>query len=87
MGQDQKELSDHPDKKDKEDDKDHNGPPFAKRRVSSCALADLLGNTFGDFRQPLAKPAKSALDSATEEVQKYRAAYSLPLSESSLGWW
>lgn len=45
------------------------GGPFAERRVSSCVLAELLGNTFGDARQPLEKPQKSALDSTTEKVQ------------------
>lgn len=51
MRQDQKELSDDDcacaSDKDKEADEDHNGPPLAKRR-SPCALAELLGNTFGD---------------------------------------
>lgn len=62
-------------------------PPSAKRRVSSCALAELLGNTFGDARQAPAPPEKSAFERAEKEVQKYNTAAPLPLSESPLDWW
>lgn len=60
----------------------------AKRR-GSCALAELLGNTFGAVRQApgLAPPEKSAHDRAEEEVKDCSAAATLPLPESPLDWW
>ncbi|KAJ8395865.1 hypothetical protein AAFF_G00027480 [Aldrovandia affinis] len=50
------------------------GPPPAKR---TCALADLLGDTFGDVREA---PEKSFFDQAEEEIKKYTEAAPLPLS-------
>lgn len=60
-------------------------PPPSKRR-GSCALAELLGNTFGDARQVpgLVPPEKSAFDRAEEEVKAYSTAASLSLSENPL---
>ncbi|XP_041642341.1 E3 SUMO-protein ligase ZBED1-like [Cheilinus undulatus] len=63
------------------------GPPSAKRRVS-CALDELLGNTFGETsRQAPALQEKSAFENAAEEVKEYSRAAPLPLSESPLEWW
>lgn len=92
MRLDQEELFDDcaPDEVEEEqieEDGDPQGPPSAKRRVSSCALAELLGNTFGDARQAPAPPEKSAFERAEKEVQKYNTAAPLPLSESPLDWW
>ncbi|KAJ8358275.1 hypothetical protein AAFF_G00018400 [Aldrovandia affinis] len=57
------------------------GPPPAKR---TCALADLLGDTFGDVREA---PEKSFFDQAEEEIKKYIEAAPLPLSGNPLDWW
>ncbi|XP_078022888.1 E3 SUMO-protein ligase ZBED1-like [Epinephelus lanceolatus] len=88
--QDQEELGDcaaaAEEGQNKGGDRDSQGPPSAKRRVSS-ALDELLGNTFGDTRQAPAPPEKTAYDSAAEEVKEYNRAAPLPLSESPLDWW
>ncbi|KAJ8410623.1 hypothetical protein AAFF_G00195270 [Aldrovandia affinis] len=57
------------------------GPPPAKR---TCALADLLGDTFGVVREA---PEKSFFDQAEEEIKKYTEAAPLPLSGNPLDWW
>ncbi|XP_041822861.1 E3 SUMO-protein ligase ZBED1-like [Melanotaenia boesemani] len=89
--QNQEELGDYAaateEGQSKGEDGDFQGPPSAKRRVS-CALDELLGNTFGETsRQVSALPEKSAFDSAAEEVKDYNRAAPLPLSESPLEWW
>ncbi|XP_029902098.1 zinc finger BED domain-containing protein 1-like [Myripristis murdjan] len=63
-------------------------PPTSKRR-GSCALAELLGNTFGDVGQALdlVPQEKSAFNRAEEEVKDYNTAASLPLSENPFAWW
>lgn len=74
MRLDQEELCDDcaPDEVEEEqieEDGDPQGPPSAKRRVSSCALAELLGNTFGDARQAPAPPEKSAFERAEKRCK------------------
>ncbi|XP_078018878.1 E3 SUMO-protein ligase ZBED1-like [Epinephelus lanceolatus] len=62
--QDQEELGDCAEEgQNKGGDRDSQGLPSAKRRVSS-ALDELLGNTFGDTRQAPAPPEKTVYDSA-----------------------
>ena len=83
---DQEELS----AADEEDDREQpqEEPPPAKRRAPS-ALAELLGNSYGNIMPEPASPEKSPFDTAEEEVKKYREAAALTLDEKKkpLDWW
>lgn len=63
------------------------GPPSATRRVSSCALAELLGNTFEDARQAVPGLQKSSFHRAEEEMKMNNTAVPLPLSGRPINWW
>lgn len=80
-------LNEEIEKTTEERDYEESSPP-SKRR-GSCALVELLGNTFGDARQVpgLVPPEKSAFDRAEEEVKVYSTAASLSLAENPLDWW
>ena len=55
-------------------------PPSKKAR-DSCALADLLGNTY----TPVAVSRTD--DKASDEVMRYKEVQPLPLSTNPLHWW
>ncbi len=56
-------------------------PPLKKAR-DSCALADLLGNTY----TPVAV-SRTADDKASDEMMRYKEVKPLPLSTNPLHWW
>lgn len=56
-------------------------PPSKKAR-DSCALADLLGNTY----TPVAA-SRTTNDKALDEVMRYKELKPLPLSVNPLNWW
>ena len=60
---------------------DDSAPPSKKAR-DSCALADLLGNTYA----PVAV-SRTSSDKALDEVMRYKEVKSLPLSTNPLNWW
>lgn len=57
------------------------GPPSKKKR-DSCALADLLGQTY----TPEADSIKTR-DDAVDEVIRYKEVKPVPLSTNPLSWW
>ncbi|XP_056120103.1 E3 SUMO-protein ligase ZBED1-like [Rhinichthys klamathensis goyatoka] len=57
------------------------GPPSKKKR-DSCALADLLGQTY----TPEADSIKTR-DDAVDEVMKYKEVKPVPFSTNPLSWW
>lgn len=60
-------------------------PPPPKKRRDSCALAELLGTTFGGETGPVTTTPENR---AEEELKSYRASPCLPLSEKNpLAWW
>lgn len=61
---------------------DDPGPPSKKAR-DSCALADLLGNT---YTTPVAV-SRTTDDKALDEVMRYKEVKPLPLSTNPLNWW
>ena len=63
------------------EEQNQSSPP-AKRRAPSSLLENLLGNTFSSATQPI-----SAYAQAEEEVNKFRGAPPVPLSEDPLSWW
>ncbi|XP_059910907.1 uncharacterized protein LOC132459985 [Gadus macrocephalus] len=63
------------------EEQNQSSPP-AKRRAPSSLLENLLGNTFSRATQPI-----SAYAQAEEEVNKFRGAPPVPLSEDPLSWW
>ncbi|XP_056414792.1 E3 SUMO-protein ligase ZBED1-like isoform X2 [Hyla sarda] len=75
---------------EEEEDKEDNQPatniqPPMKKPRASCALAELLGQTFSFDKHHRAQ--KSAHDVAATEVRMFRDETPLPLSDDPLDWW
>lgn len=77
----QKELS----AADENDSEQAQVPPPAKRKAPS-ALAELLGNSYGNTMREPSSPEKSPFDIADEMVKKYREAGALTLDETKIHW-
>lgn len=61
-------------------------PPSKKAR-DSCALADLLGNTYTPVAVSRTAVSRTADAKASDEVMRYKEVKPLPLSTNPLHWW